>query len=154
MTSLDDVLVILRRIEGKLDARPSTAGSSEGGGDTLPLEKLSESWANKTVRKTSSRWKHRDVVGMKYSELTSEEALDLAGFYEWKAAKGREEVPVRMNDKGKPWHESDSFEAKILRTWALSAKGKPPPAPKAPAADRAFDGFGDGDSADSEEIPF
>ena len=101
--------------------------ASGGGGDTLPLSKLSESWAQKAVRRVPKNWKHRDVTGMQYADLTAEECLDLAGYHDWCAAKGAAEVPVRMKNNGKPWHEADTFEAKLLRTHAAAKSGAPKP---------------------------
>jgi hypothetical protein len=66
----------------------------------------------------------------------------MAGFYEWKASKGREENPPRLRNDGKPWHESDSFEAKLLRAWAKRAANR-----KTQKTEPEDDGFGDGTSS-------
>lgn len=109
-------------LEARVTALESSKGKPAANTDTFSLDKLENAWADKEVKKVPSTWKLGDVIGKKYSELTPEEAQELAGFYEWKAQKGREEVPVRKRDDGKPWHENDSFEAKLLRTWAVKPK--------------------------------
>jgi hypothetical protein len=98
-----------------------------------------QSWADKTVKKDPKRWTddHKpSMVGKRYSEIPSDWHDVNASLCEWKAAKGREEVPVRLNDKGKPWHESDTFDAKICRAWSRRNRGKKlPPEPKSDFAD-------------------
>jgi hypothetical protein len=65
------------------------------------------------------------MVGRRYSEATAEWHNAQAGLMSWKAKKGREEVPVRMKNNGKPWWESDLFESKLSRAWARRLAGKP-----------------------------
>ena len=117
MASIEERLSAVEKRLSEMEGRLAS-GKSGGDGDTFSPDKLTASWADKTVRKLPKNWKHRDIVGCQYSDLSKEEALDLAGFHEWKAQKGREENPVRMDNNGKPWHERDTFEAKLLRTWA------------------------------------
>lgn len=162
---MGDQLDALKSRVAALEARVASGGNAgNAGGDTLPLAKLHEPWADKEIKRVPSTWKHRNVVGKMYSDLTAEEALDLAGFYDWKAKRGREEVPVRMNNKGKPWHESDSFESKLMRTWALQKSQPAKPDTRFGGAS----GFGanakhtgtpepestDGDNGPDSEIPF
>lgn len=86
--------------------------------DTFSDDKLDNDWANKTVAKDIPRWKGESMVGRQFADCPAEWHDAAASFCEWKAAKGRNENPVRMNNKGKPWHEQDTFTAKLHRTWA------------------------------------
>ena len=89
--------------------------------DTLDPKFLREPWADKTIKKDPPKWKGVSYVGKLYSQASAAWLLDNASFLEWKASKGRQEVPVRLKNNGKPWHEADSFEAKLCRTWAAQA---------------------------------
>jgi hypothetical protein len=123
MSTIESKLQELESRIAKLEGAPKTQAS--GGGDTLPLSKLSESWAQKAVRRVPKNWKHRDVTGMQYADLTAEECLDLAGYHTWAANKGKTEQPVRLKTNGKPWWEADEFEAKLLRTHAAAKTANP-----------------------------
>lgn len=138
-TTIDELEKRVAVLEAKAATAPSGGPRPT---DTFDPSKLSEHWADKPVRKLPSKWKGRDVTGELYSTLSAKEATDLAGFFEWKAQKGREEVPVRCRDDGKPWHESDAFEAKLLRTWASVAS-----APKVTPAASRYGTSGHGASA-------
>ena len=37
-------------------------------------------------------------------------------------------MPVRTKDNGKPWYESDEFEAKLSLAWAARLERSPAPA--------------------------
>lgn len=121
--------------DARLDALEARVSRLEAGSapassaDTLPFEKLRESWADKQIGKLPSNWKGRDVVGMSYSDLTAEEARDLAGFHQWKCDKAKTENPPRLQtsgkNAGKPWWEVDAFTAKLLRTWSAYREQAP-----------------------------
>lgn len=170
MATLDDVMSKLDRIEKKVNALKGGGGASasqNGNGpvsDTFPMDKLSLDWADKEIRRVPSNWKFRQVVGMKYSQLTSEEALSLAGTSQWKSENPQrdDEGNPKKKDNGKTWAESDAFEAKLLRTWALKLKTTGPGTATNPrkAGDngKAYDGFSPpvdtSPASDDSEIPF
>jgi hypothetical protein len=147
----------IEALEGGSGGHPSSSGGgSSGGGEALSDSQLNNAWADKKITKDPPKWKGPTQVNRTYSKAPIEWLESMAGFLDWKAQKGREEVPVRMNNKNRPWHESDTFEAKILRGWARRKASKPAPAKAAPQAD---DDFGFGPSAatgtdDDSEIPF
>ena len=87
--------------------------AGEVAGDYL----MARDWADMAIRKDPPRAKD-SFVGQKMSKCTREYLLDYAAFHDWKAQKGREENPPRLNNKGKPWFESDELTAKIARGWA------------------------------------
>ena len=106
-----------------LQAKPTS--SSEVAGDALLAK-----FATETVKKKlPSNWKHRDITGELYSGLEKEIALDLAGYFQWCADKGKAETPVRLKDNGKPWWETDELHAKVLRGFAAKATTAPTTAP-------------------------
>ncbi len=86
-------------------------------------------FADDVVRKQPSNWKGRPIEGLKYRELTPAECGDLAGFFDWKAAKGRAENPPRLDNGGKPWFLRDELHAKVLHAMALKAATEPTDAP-------------------------
>lgn len=109
--------------------------------------KLAEPWADQEIRKDPPMWIQNggDSFQNQTMSMCTPEYLDaLSDFFEWKAAKGREENPPRLNAKGKPWHESDTFSAKLARAWARN-KRKPVMQQRAPKAEPPI--------AD-EDIPF
>lgn len=175
MATLDDVMSKLDRIEGMVKALKgggaSTSASQNGNGpvsDTLPLDKLTNDWALKEVKKVPSNWKFRQVVGLKYDQLTWEEAESLASFFQWKSDKPQlddDGQPKKM-DNGKTWAEKDAFEAKLLRTWAIKLKSNGPGTKSNPRTvgdnGKSHDGFVPAgakdavtsDDASDDSIPF
>ncbi len=161
ITALEARVADLEAGGGK--AAGTGGGGPTGAGEVLSDHLLNEPWADKVISKDPGKWKGVTQVGRKYSKAPLEWLLMKASGLEWKAQKGREEIPVRLNDKGKPWHLSDSFEAKILRGWAARAEKKPATAKATkPAADDDFGGakgaadddFGGSATGSDDEIPF
>jgi hypothetical protein len=97
---------------------------------------LEQPWADSVISKDPKNWKGRSQVGRRLSMAPVEWLESMAGFHEWCADKGRKEVPVRLQESGKnagkPWHEADTFKARLLRAWARRAASRPkaPPPPK------------------------
>lgn len=167
MSTLEVALARIVALEARVAALESGASSASTGGgsssssgreeEALPDHLLEKPWADKTIARDPKQWKGPTQVNRRYSRAPAEWLLMAARNMEFKAQKGREEVPVRLNNKGKPWHESDTFEAKILRGWARRNADKPAPAPKPSSTsnDDAFD-FGHnvkpGDDADDLEF--
>lgn len=123
MSTVEARLATLEAKMAAVEARlagpaPTPASHNETPTDTFSDDKLENDWANKTVSKDLPRWKGDSMVGRMYSDCSAEWHDQASGFYEWKAKKGREEQPVRLKNNGKPWHESDTFNAKLHRTWA------------------------------------
>ncbi len=123
----------------------------------LDDSKLGESWADQEIRKDPPLWISdggESYVGKTMSMCPPAYLDALSDFFEWKADKGRKEDPPRLNNKGKPWHESDTFNAKLARAWARRMRKQGPgkaavrPAPK-PA--EAVPDFG---PPAEDEIPF
>jgi hypothetical protein len=140
----EEILKQLAVINSKLDKLLSSpAGAPKQQDNELTDSFLdSQPWCDKPVRKDPPRWAGASCVGMMYSECPAEWHTENASFCEWKAQKGREDSPVRVNDKGKPWHEVDAFDAKISRAWARrNAAAKPATEPQ-------------GGSGDPPDIPF
>lgn len=151
MTTLAIALAKIAVLEARLDALEaggggaSNGGSSSGGGvprvEPLPDQMLENAWADQTIDKDPPKYKGRSQVGRRYSLAPLDWLESTAGFFEWKAHKGRNETPVRVQtsgkNAGKPWHEADTFRARLLRAWAKraaqKAAAKPAPAPSAPA---------------------
>jgi len=165
MTTLDVALARIAALEARVAALEVGNGrSASGGGEALPDHMLNNAWADATIDKDPPKYKGRSQVGRRYSIAPVDWLESAAGFYEWKAQKGREENPVRLQtsgkNAGKPWHEADSFKAKLLRAWAKRNANKPKAAPKqepeddfgAPAPAPADD-FGGADY-DNDPIPF
>lgn len=115
----------LAALEARGGQAPSGQGQSANDDSTFSFDKLSADWADKMVAKDPPRWQGETMVGVPYSECPAGWLDSMAGFLAWKAQKGREEVPVRVNNRGKPWHESDAFEAKLCRTWAKFKREQP-----------------------------
>ena len=107
-------------------------------------------WTDRDITKNPKRWAGVDHAGFRYSEASSEWLECQASLLDYKAQKGREAVPVRLNQKGKPWHESDAFEAKICRAWARRNRGKDLPPPRAVSSEN---GASMGDSYEEEFVP-
>ena len=150
MTTLAVLQAELALLKARVDAleqgRGAAPSSGNGGGDTLPEHMLTKSWADKKISKDPKQWKGPTQVGKTYSRAPVEWLEMAANNADFKAQKGREENPVRLRNDGKPWHESDTFEAKLLRTWAKRraampqpVKAAPPPLPVEPSdADEDF----------------
>ena len=165
MTTLAIALAKIAVLEARIDAleggRRTDSGSGggargpAGGGDALPDHLLENTWADRTIPKDPKQWKGRSQVNRRYSQAPAEWLEMAASNADFKAQKGREEVPVRLNNKGKPWHESDTFEAKLLRAWANRARQRPAPAPpkSAPADPGGDDDFNFGFNAESAKKP-
>jgi hypothetical protein len=85
---------------------------------------MAKPWADMTIRKDPPRWAGASYAGRRMSECPADYLENIAGFHEWKARKGREENPPRLNNKGKPWFESDELFAKVARGWAKRAAGQ------------------------------
>lgn len=135
---------------------PSSSGGGATPGDALPDHLLDNAWADAKIDKDPPKFKGRTQVGRRYSIASVEWLESAAGFYEWKAQKGREEVPVRLQasgkNAGKPWHEADTFKAKLLRAWAKRAANRPA-APKTGAPTADID-FPFGANAPSDDVGF
>ena len=118
--SADQERVLKALADGLLNAGGSKpAAAPAPSGDELGDSFLdSQAWCDRTIKKDPKRWEGASMVGMTYSQAPAEWLESMAGLCEWKAAKGREENPPKCNDKGKPWHEVDAFEAKICRAFA------------------------------------
>ncbi len=147
-------------LEGSRGSGPSSGGGApDGEGEALPDHMLDNAWANKKIGKDPKQWKGPTQVNRTYSRAPVEWLEMAARNMDFKASMGRKEIPVRLNAKGKPWHESDTFEAKILRGWARRNASKPAASPTARAAPppMADDEFGFGANAatgSDDEIPF
>jgi hypothetical protein len=161
----EEILKRLAVIESKLDRLLASAGPtdasasssatrSSAGGDALPDGQLDNAWADKEVRKDPPRYQGPSMVGRHYSEVHSEWHDANAGYLDWKAAKGREETPVRLNAKGRPWWESDVFEAKICRAWSRRNAGRLPPGPDEKPVGDAWGATGGGNGLDTDPLPF
>jgi hypothetical protein len=148
----EEILRRLEIIEAKVDrllaAVPSAAASASG--DALPDHQLDNAWADKEIKKDPKRYSGPTMVGLRYSQAPAAWHEAQASFLDWKAEQGRKENPVRLNNNGKPWHEADTFEAKICRAWARRNSGRPMPAPAAPGASHG----GDFDSGGETPLPF
>jgi hypothetical protein len=156
----DEIRVLKQLAAGLLGATGGNGGGASGkaAGDKI----LDADWCQrKTVDKLPKNWDGSNIIGMRWEECASEDLLKLAGFYEWKAEKGRNEVPVRLNNKGEPWHKSDTFNAEICRGYAKRNQGKKPGAkpagrqPEYPAAPSySAPEYGTDPSEDGSDLPF
>lgn len=135
----NEILEILKRLEQKIDAhgaalealrlRPAPTPSSSGSSSELDDRFLdSQRWTDMDVRKDPPRWTGPPMIGRNYSQCPGEWHDEMASFLDWKASKGREENPPRLQtsgkNAGKPWYEADEFGAKICRAWARRNRGK------------------------------
>ena len=102
------------------------ASANNQAGEIASDDIMSREWADMEIRKDPPKTLEPSSVGLKMSQCSVQYLLDYASFNEWAAEKGRNETPVRLNAKGKPWHESNSLTAKVARGWA---KRKSAPAP-------------------------
>ena len=154
MSTLELALARITILESEVATLKSGKGSApgasvDGGGEALPDHLLDNAWANRAIDRDPKQWKGPTQVGKTYSRAPVEWLQMKAGNMDFKAQKGREENPVRMNPKpnkqGKivPYYESDLFEAKILRGWAARNANKPKPPPPAPVDDYRHDETGD-----------
>lgn len=164
--AMAEIAALKARVDA-LEAGGGGASSSSSGSsgdvrreDAFPDSMLEKPWADKSITKDPKKWKGATQVGRKYSRAPAEWLKLAAESFEYKAHMGRKEEPVRCRNDGKPWHESDTFEAKLLRAWAERNANKKPA--KSESADDGFGGgtskppvddFGDYGSSDSE-IPF
>ena len=123
----------LAELEKRLAGNRPAAQSNEVADDDL----LSKPWADMEIRKDPPRSSQPSHLGKRMSECSSAYLLDYASFHDWKAKKGREENPPRLNNKGKPWYESDELVAKVARGWAERAKQREADAPTIAVASRA-----------------
>lgn len=131
MSTLDMAMQRIAVLEARVAAlesskAPAAQQSSPGVRQTsepLSDDMLHKSWADKRVKRDPPKWGGESKIGMLYSQVESDWHESNAGFCDWKAAKGAAEVPVRCNKEGKPWHESDTFEAKLCRAWARRNQG-------------------------------
>lgn len=121
-----DLSALKKLVLGKADAGKAAKPEPEIADDDL----LDREWADMLIRKDPPKAKE-SFAGRKMSECTPSYLRGYASFHEWKAQKGREETPVRLNAKGKPWHESDSLVAKVARGWARRIEEGYVVAPKA-----------------------
>lgn len=150
MSAVEARLAAIEARLSALEARASTttvASSGEPAADTFSPDKLQTDWADKIVGKDLPRWTGESMVGKRFSECPAEWHDSASGFFEWKAAKGRAENPPRLDNKGKPWHEKDTFMARLHRTWSKHLRDTPPkPAMSEPSTS-------DGE-AFGEDLPF
>jgi hypothetical protein len=121
---------------------PAASSAGEVASDDL----MSRDWADMLIRKDPPR-ATESFAGKRMSECTEAYLLEYAAFHDWKAKKGREEEPPRLNNKGEPWWKSDELTAKVARGWAKRAKGGTAK-PKAPAPKPA------NTPEDFDELPF
>ena len=143
----------------ELESRSGAPAASGGGSsDEIRQEQpiadhqLENSWARKTIDKDPKSYKGPTMVGKTWDRASIEWLEAAARSFEYKAHMGRIAVPVRVNNKGEPWHKSDSFTAKVLRGWIARKQKAPKPAP-APTGDDTDFNFGANAPVD-EEIGF
>lgn len=158
MSTLEVALARIAALEARVAALESGGvGTSNGssGGDSSEVRReqpiaddmLDKAWADKKVTKDPKKWKGPTQVGKTYSRAPIEWLEMAASSLEYKAHMGRLENPPRLSNKvrnGKPvpWHESDSFEARIIRGWVERKKkrgaAKPAPSAAEPGGDDDF----------------
>lgn len=114
-----------------------TTRAAPAPGEVADEKLMAQPWADMEIRKDPPRWAGESYVGRRLSECPKDYLENLAGFCDWKAKKGREESPPRLNNKGKPWYEADELMAKLARGFALRAGSAAPPIVHAPPP--AFD---------------
>jgi hypothetical protein len=85
-----------------------------------------QSWTDRRIEKDPKRWAGSSQVGLRYSEADPDWLRVQAGFLDWKADQERAKESPRLNNKGKPWHEVDAFEAKICRAWERRNRARGP----------------------------
>lgn len=158
--ALEDFVATLRQaVVGGARSTDSSAGgpSAPTRVEALADGLLDNAWADAKIDKDPPQYKGRTQVGRRYSLAPVEWLESAAGFFEWKAKKGREETPVRLQasgkNAGKPWHEADTFKAKLLRAWAKRNANKPKAAPKQEEPEDDFGAPVDDFGAD-DEVPF
>lgn len=122
---------------------------------------LAKDWANKDVTKDCDEWSGDSQIGRTFSEAPSAWHLAMARSYEVSAERGRGQSPVRKQNNGKPWHEADTFNAKLHKAWAARNEGKTAPprqaSPRLKGGGDAADSFDFGSNAGGggdDEIPF
>lgn len=132
MSSLDMAMQRIAMLEARVatleGARVPVVDRPSGGSSAMDVEPLSDDllhrpWADKVAKKDPPKWSGRSYVGISYSQIESAWHKNNAGFCAWKAAKGRTKVPVECNREGKPWHENDTFEARLCLAWARRNAG-------------------------------
>ena len=151
----------LATVEGRLAALEGRAAQAtgsahvSGGGEALDDRHLSADWADKVVKR-DLRGGQVPMIGRRYSECPAEWHTQMAAQCERSAEKNRNEVPIRLSKKVDkkgnlvPWHEQDSFEAKLHRAWAKRMSGGAAPAKASPPAE--MPDYGSPDNGD--ELPF
>lgn len=168
MSTLEVALARIAALEARVAALESgsVGTSTASNGDSsdvrreMPIDdhQLDNSWADKKVTKDPKKWKGPTQVGKTYSRAPIEWLEMAAASLEYKAHMGRLENPPRLSNKvrnGKPvpWHESDSFEARIIRGW-VERKKKRGAAKPAPAAEPGGDDdFNFGANTKAPETP-
>jgi hypothetical protein len=146
VAALESVIAGIRAAFGPAAISTAIAHKSEGG-EVADDALLAKEWADMEIRKDPPRTSQASSVGKRMSECTPEYLDDYASFHDWKAKKGREENPPRLNNRGKPWYESDELTAKVARGWAARArKAKPIPFVTKANPPAAFD--------EPEDLPF
>lgn len=170
MTTLAIALAKIAVLEARLDALEGGRGASSssgassagaGGGEALPDHLLDNAWADKTIAKDPKQWKGPTQVNRRFSRAPAEWLDMAASNMEFKAQKEREAVPVALQttgkNAGKPWHESTTFNAKLLRAWArrnaTKAAVKPAEKPSAQSQDDDFS-FGANVPAADDDVGF
>lgn len=132
VAALEATVAALRAaLNGGAPAVQTATSKPASAGEVASDDLMSRDWADMEIRKDPPRAKE-SFVGRRMSECTESYLLDYAAFHDWKAAKGRQENPPRLNNKGKPFFEGDELVAKIARGWAARASNKtrPKSAPK------------------------
>lgn len=97
---------------------------------------LDSPWAAKSVKRDPTAWKGPSQVGKTWDQIASIEWLEkAASSKEFAAHKGRElpdsdpakwsKAVDKKTGKPKAWHESNTFDARILRGWAERRKASP-----------------------------
>lgn len=119
MARLAAIEARLAALEGSGAPRPQGPRAAPPEEEALSDRHLDKPWADKKIAKDPKDWTGPTQVGRAYSRAPVQWLEMQAAFYEWKANKGRTEIPVRLRNDGKPWHETDTFEAKLCRGWAI-----------------------------------
>jgi hypothetical protein len=125
VVELEKFVASLRAVLTGGQHRTVSNGVPQQGGEVATEDLLNKPWADMEIRKDPPRTNQPTSVGKRMSQCTAEYLEDYASFHDWKARKGREEEPPRLNNKGKPWYESDELVAKVARGWAQRARERP-----------------------------
>jgi hypothetical protein len=115
--SIENRLADLEARIAKLEKKPAAPAKGQEINLDEAIRLTGFDWANMEIRRDPPRTQQPSHVGKRMSECSDEYLRDYASFHDWKASKGREENPPRLNSKGKPWYEVDELTAKCARAW-------------------------------------